>query len=208
MSEPSEAADPTSPARPERRSPPPEHVPRTAAHGEDVYILTFNTSEQLHKDMTALRNKYFPPKLNRLEAHLTLFHALPQSKLEDSIQPVLEQTAASQNGFDISAATPFKLRRGIAIGVPKGSGGDTARAIHASLQSQWRDFLSDQDAAGFAAHYTIMNKVDREEDVNKAFAEVKKDWQPCHGSVKGLSLWRYNQSRWEWTRDYTFVASK
>jgi len=154
--------------------------------------------------MTQWRKDYFPARLNKLDAHLTLFHALPGSKLDDEIIPTLEATAKSTEQFHILAATPFRLKHGIAIGVPKTAGGTTARDVHAKLRDQWRPFLSDQDAGGFAAHYTIMNKVDDDKKVNGAFAEVEQNFQACPGMIEGLSLWRYDRSRWEWARDFVF----
>jgi len=191
-------------SHPPKRAPSPTHVPRTTSPEKDVYVLTFLTDSKHHKTMTQWRKDYFPARLNKLDAHLTLFHALPGSKLDDEIIPTLEATAKSTEQFHILAATPFRLKHGIAIGVPKTAGGTTARDVHAKLRDQWRPFLSDQDAGGFAAHYTIMNKVDDDKKVNGAFAEVEQNFQACPGMIEGLSLWRYDRSRWEWARDFVF----
>lgn len=189
---------------PPKRAPSPAHVPRTTSPEKDVYVLTFLTDSKHHKTMTQWRKDYFPARLNRLDAHLTLFHALPGSKLDDAIIPTLEATANSTEQFHVLAATPFKLKHGIAIGVPKTAGGTTARDVHAKLKNEWQPFLSDQDAGGFAAHYTIMNKVDNPKEVDSAFAEVEQNFKACPGTIEGLSLWRYDRSRWEWARDFVF----
>lgn len=154
-----------------------------------------------------MRKKYFPPKLNKLDAHLTLFHALPGSKLEDEILPALQEVADSTSKFQLLASSPFKLRKGIAIGVPKSHGGDDARNVHTQLKSRWHDFLSDQDAGGFAAHYTIMNKVDDSKQVDQAFQDVEDQWRPCRGTVEGLSLWRYDRGYWQWQQNFGFNQS-
>ena len=187
-----------------KREPSPAHVPRTSSPEKEVYVLTYLTNQKHHQTMTELRNKYFPARLNKLEAHLTLFHALPGSKLEDAIIPTLERTAASIEQFHVMAATPFKLKKGIAIGVPKSAGGDAAKSVHAQLRNDWQPFLSDQDAGGFAAHYTIMNKVDDEKEVTRAFQQVEDSFRACSGTVQGLSLWRYDRGHWEWFRDFEF----
>ena len=189
-----------------RRSPSPSHVPRTTSPEQNVYILTFLTDRKHHQTMTNLRTKYFPPRLNHLDAHLTLFHALPGSKLEGAIIPVLEDAAKSTAPFQIQAATPFRLKRGIAIGVPKPQGGTRAKSIHSQLQNEWRGFLSDQDAGGFAAHYTIMNKVDEAAEVDRAFHEVESSWRPARGSIEGFQLWLYEKGRWVWQQDFPFQS--
>lgn len=181
------------------------HIPRTSRPEKEVYILTFLTDQTLRDKMTALRKTYFPPKLNRLDAHLTLFHALPGSKLNSDIIPVLRDIAGSTIPFRVFASTPFKLRRGIAIGVPKGSGGDDARAVHKLLKRRWLEFLSPQDAGGFATHYTIMNKVDTEKEVDDAFADVEQGWRPVNGEVLGLELWRYDRGGWDWQQEFRFA---
>jgi len=97
----------------QRRAPSPSQQPRTGQDDEEKYILTLLTSHDLHKRMvsylpydarvctvwstyayylwllqTEIRSKYFPKKLNKLAAHLTLFHALPGSTYYPSRKPL------------------------------------------------------------------------------------------------------------------------
>ncbi|OQO13464.1 hypothetical protein B0A48_01692 [Cryoendolithus antarcticus] len=190
-----------------KRSPSPSHVPRTQSKDENVYILTLATDVRHHKAMTALRNQYFPTKLNKLAAHLTLFHALPGSLLESNIIPHIETVAAQTKQFDVHAAKPFRMKHGFAISVPKAEGGAAAQAVHAELQQKWADdgFLSEQDRGGCRVHYTIMNKVDEEADVAKAFEEVSDEWKGDWGTVEGLSLWRYERGWWKLQRKFEFA---
>mgnify|MGYP004351873915 CR=1 FL=1 len=44
-------------------------------------ILTAQLPADLHRWATALRTEHFPPERNYLEAHVTLFHALPEMLL-------------------------------------------------------------------------------------------------------------------------------
>ena len=88
--------------------------------------------------MTELRNKYFPKELNRLEAHLTLFHALPGSKLESEIIPHIQNVAGKTKQFGVHAVSPQPLgKKGIAILIPGTEGGETARDIHLELKRPW-----------------------------------------------------------------------
>ncbi|OQO11098.1 hypothetical protein B0A48_05353 [Cryoendolithus antarcticus] len=189
-----------------KRSPSPSHIPKPQAQDQDVYILTLATDVRHHKAMTALRNQYFPKKLNKLAAHLTLFHALPGSLLESNIIPHLEAVAARRKQFAVHAATPFRMKHGFAISVPKSEGGAEAQAVHADLQRKWAEdgFLSEQDQGGCRVHYTIMNKVDEEIDVARAFREVREQWKGDWGVVEGLTLWRYERGWWKFHRRFAF----
>ncbi len=60
-------------------------TPNTPHAETDVYVLTLRTDVEHHAHIAALRTRYFPPKLNKITSHVTLFHALPHSKL-DKIQ--------------------------------------------------------------------------------------------------------------------------
>ncbi|KAK6436804.1 hypothetical protein LTR95_007005 [Oleoguttula sp. CCFEE 5521] len=193
-----------------KRSPSPSHLPKTQSKDEDVYILTLATDVRHHEAMTALRNQYFPKKLNKLAAHLTLFHALPGSLLESNIIPHIERTAARTKQFQVHAAKPFRMTHGFAISVPKAEGGAAAQSVHAELQQKWTEdgFLSEQDQGGCRAHYTIMNKVDKENEVAKAFEEVSERWKGDWGVVEGLRLWRYERGWWKFQRKFEFAKEQ
>lgn len=188
-------------ARSTRRVPRPtsnevRHTPKTSSPESKTYVLTLLTDSPHHGRMTALRKKYFPAELNKLEAHLTLFHALPGSRLSPSIRPLLVSVAAETSPFSIRAVKPFKIRQGVGIAVDR-EGCERAKEVHALLQEEWREFLSEQDAKGeIRVHYTIMNKVDTEEVVDRAFQEVTEGWRTDKGYVEGLSLFEYVKGRW------------
>ena len=44
---------------------------------EAPLILTAELPPELHRRYTDLRTRHFPPERNYLEAHVTLFHAIP-----------------------------------------------------------------------------------------------------------------------------------
>lgn len=190
-----------------KRNPLPSHIPKTNNSSEQVYVLTLLTDTAHQNRMTALRKRYFPAKLNKLGAHLTLFHALPGSKLQETIIPTLQNIARNTQPFKVQAAKPFRMRKGIAISVPKHQGGEQAQEVHRALLGRWKedgDWLSEQDQGGMRVHYTIMNKVDEEEDVEKAMSEVEKDWKGDWGEVVGLGLWRYEKGYWKWAEGFHF----
>lgn len=184
-----------------------EHMPNTEQEEERVYVLTVKTTESLALPMNEFRERYFPRRLNRTPAHLTLFHALPHSQLI-VLDQVLAQTSSNIGPFHISAGKPFRMRRGVGINV--GQGYRTTKEVHERLRSQWLDFLSEQDAGGFRPHWTAMNKVNDEEKVDSAFKNIQTALMATsrEGQALGLVLWNYNGGNWELAKEYLFGDAK
>ncbi|KAK3707579.1 hypothetical protein LTR37_012074 [Vermiconidia calcicola] len=190
-----------------RRSPSSSQQPKTGGEEETVYVLTLQTDQDHHNRMTALRNKYFPKHLNKLRAHLTLFHALPGSKLNSSILPVIQDIAKQTLRFPLAATHAEKRKRGMAIIVPQDRGGKDFEHLRTSLQRPWKreGFLSAQDAAPRAKpHYTVMNLVDDAEIVERAFEEVQGAFEVDEGWAVGFGLWRFERGWWRWVRGFEF----
>jgi len=150
--------------------------------------------------MKALRRKYFPRHLNRTPAHLTLFHALPHSEL-DRIRHTLSALSQFTQRFKLSTGIPFRLRRGIAI--PIFAGKIKASELHKQMQDEWWEMLSEQDQQRWRGHWTVMNKIDTEEEVEKAFLEVQQE-PKREGWATGMRLWAYEAGRWGEGEDFDF----
>jgi len=189
------------------------YIANTNQQHETSYILTLLTDAHTHTSMTGLRNQYFPPKLNKLAAHLTLFHALPGSKLHSHILPQLDSLTSSKaasstyHASPIEATGPFRMNHGIGISVSERSG--QSKAIYQDLVAAWKPFLSKQDlgdghGGGLKLHFTIMNKADSEEHVRASFDEVKRNFKPVHGMVEGLVLYRYDHGFWRQEQVFRF----
>lgn len=191
---------------PKRRAPSPSHVPQTVGEDENLYVLTLITDKPLHERMTDLRRRYFPKRINKLAAHLTFFHALPESRLDSSIIPIIKDVASKTAPFKVQADEPFRMKKGFAISVSHQVGGRQAKQIHQQLQQPWKHegFLSLQDAGGCRLHYTLMNKVDDEKEVAKAFGELTASWNGDQGVAEGLALWKYDRGFWRWDQKFAF----
>lgn len=156
----------------------------SASHGSS-YVLTLHTDKAHHVSMTKLRAVYFPPKLNKLDAHITLFHALPEEKLDTEILPAIKDIVSATKPYRILATGPFRLRSGVGISIAddieyanKGKNGrNMTRIIHAELRKKWGNWLSDQDSRPVKAHYTVMNKVNNDQVVDKALQELEVSFQ-------------------------------
>lgn len=183
---------------------PAEQTPHTGtAAEEEHYIVTLATSADLHKEMTRLRDIYFPHHLNHLEAHIALFRALPGSQI-DLITSTLSSVCASTSPFDIAAsAEPQRMRMGFLILVAEGRG--KAETVYRRCEGQWKEFLSEQDR-GCKPHWTVMNKEKDDGKVTKAVGEVRKKLEEggCKGRAEGCCLWLYEGSKWKFVKRFDF----
>lgn len=132
-----------------------DHTPNTAQEEDNNYILALHTDPEHHARVTALRNQYFPPKLNKLDAHVALFRALPGSQLSLIEADILE-LARKQHNFSISTGTPFMMAHGVGLGAQA----PQLREIYTALKGKWEGFLSKQDMS-FKPHYTVQNKAEK-----------------------------------------------
>ncbi|KAH6633143.1 hypothetical protein C7974DRAFT_392230 [Boeremia exigua] len=180
-----------------------EHKPNTGAEEELVYVLTLKLTDSLAKPMNLMREQYFPKRLNRTPAHLTLFHALPDSRFE-TIDGGLSQLSASTKPFFVSSGKAFRMRLGVGINVGKGY--NRMKQVHEDLREQWMPHLSEQDQGGWKPHWTVMNKVNEEKKVDEAFHAVEKEvlQNVREGQAIGLDLWRYDKGNWIFANEYKF----
>ena len=174
-----------------------DHTPNTSSPESEVYIVVLRTDIAHHKRMTALRNQYFPANLNKLEAHIALFRALPGSRL-DTISADLEDAAQSHKPFPIKTTKAFVMGHGVAMHVHAPEAGE----IFERLKERWGGFLSKQDQS-FRAHYTVQNKVERYV-AERSLQKVQQTFHGSEGIVSGLALYRYDRGFWRHGRDFEF----
>ncbi|KAF5659553.1 hypothetical protein FHETE_9337 [Fusarium heterosporum] len=172
------------------------HIPKGASEEEQLYILTLFTDKRHHEAMTALRRQWFPSRILKVDAHITLFHALPGSKLPE-LKEDITALAASTERFEIAVndKNVFEMGKGVGINVSNHDNAQKkAAGIRSELRNKWEPFLSDQDRREkWRGHYTIMNKQDEKEEVQKCLAYLKEGHAESTGTVEGLSLWLYDR---------------
>lgn len=166
-------------------------------------ILTLTLDEASQAFFDAQRKKYFPPKINYLGAHLTLFHALPGAE-EAAIGEHLGAVAAGQPGpLPLHVAGLKFMGRGVMYTLANAE----LPALHRRLQQQWQPWLSAQDQQGLRPHITVQNKV--EPAVARALlAELEADFQPFEVQGTGLALWAYRGGPWELRRVFPFGLTR
>ncbi|GAA5924165.1 hypothetical protein JCM10213_004509 [Rhodosporidiobolus nylandii] len=192
----------SSPAKPHR------HRPVTDQEEQHVYVLTLRLSPSLHDPLNALRSRYFPSHRLKVPAHLTLFHALPHSRLSEILSD-LEDVARGTAPFEVTSGQAFLLgKNGVAVSPGKGTA--EGAQVHAQLRERWEPFLSKQDAKDFKAHWTVQNKVEEWEAVQGCFEDVKR-WakeEGARGTADGLELFRYERGYWRPEREFTFEGGR
>jgi 2'-5' RNA ligase len=144
------------------------------------------------------RQRYFPPAINYLSAHVTLFHALPGEE-RDSVTHTLH-TACRPH-----APAPFQTRglRFLGRGVAYDLHMPAITALRATLATAWQHWLTPQDRQTFKPHVTVQNKV-LPAAARHLLDELQTAYAPWQGQVQGLTLWRYDGGPWTKLTAYRF----
>jgi 2'-5' RNA ligase len=161
-------------------------------------ILTLKLDDNSFQRLDALRKEHFPRNRNVLDAHLTLFHALPAEK-EAEVRAVLDEICAQTPILKLEFPKLRSLGKGMAVEVDC----EPLEALRRELSSRFRLFLGPQDAQRIRPHVTICNKV-TPDAARALFASLSKSWQPFEGRGEGLSLWRYLGGPWEGVAQWNF----
>jgi hypothetical protein len=155
---------------------------------DNTFVITLRMDEASFTRLDVLRGRYFPPDINFLPAHLTLFHALTDeqvSRLRVARPSLVGESIALQ------FVRPMLIGRGVAIEVARGGVLD----LHRRMIEAVGQGLTRQDQRSFQPHVTIQSKVTRE-DAKAAFSAVANDFSPWPGEGIGLDVWRYLGGRW------------
>ncbi|MGY1724788.1 2'-5' RNA ligase family protein [Blastococcus sp. SYSU DS0533] len=169
------------------RTAPADGVPAAAGPAPLVVTLLLDEGDQAAFDR--LRAEHFPPERNWLQAHVTLFHALPGEDLAAVRRDVLE--AADRRAFDVAVVGLRLLGRGVAYELRSAE----LAAVHADLAARWAPWLTRQDRQRFQPHVTVQNKVDPA--VARGLHErLLAGFAPWTVRARGLGLWRYLGGPW------------
>lgn len=163
-------------------------------------IVTLQLDEGSFHFFDALRRKHFPPALNFLAAHLTLFHRLPAS--EPSIQTDLQQWSREQPPLLLQVADVRSIGKGVAYKLESA----TLLQLHRQMQQRWQAWLTPQDRQKLWPHVTVQNKVSPTE-AKETVQQLQATFQPFVAKGLGFSLWSYEDGPWRFLKDYPFQRS-
>jgi hypothetical protein len=140
--------------------------------------------------LEGLRRAHYPPELNRVPVHLTLFQGLPPSAVEE-VKHQLALHAAGPSPRAIVAGL-MNLSSGVAFRVVS----EELQAIREAIADHFHGLLCAPDAAGWRPHITIQNKVAPKE-ARALLADLERDFRQRPLGISGLSVYRYRNGPWE-----------
>lgn len=152
-------------------------------------ILTLQMDAALTAHFEAMRQRHFPPELNRIPAHLTLFHQLPGEEEAEVVEIVA--ATAGRPAFPVAVTGLMPLGRGVAYRVEA----PPLLALRRDLATRFSRWLTGQDRQRFRPHVTIQNKVSPAE-AKRTMAGLAAGFEPFGGWAEGLQLWRYEGGPW------------
>lgn len=159
-------------------------------------ILTLKMDDTTTLFFNELRKTHFPPAINYLDAHLTLFHHL---KDEPVVIALIEKEAQVINPFSFQITGLMKLGRGVAFQIQS----PETIILHKTLQVSWLNDLTPQDRQPLKPHVTIQNKVDPVV-ANTLFDSLSQSFVPFQGMATGLVVWEYRGGPWIKRKDIMF----
>lgn len=154
-------------------------------------ILTALLEPRAQARMEALRRAHYPAALNRVPAHITLFHQLPGREL-DAVRRRLKTLCAEVPPPEI-AFTGVALRD---AGVAYKLRSPGLAAFRDALADGWDTLLIPQDRAGFQPHLTIQNKVTAAE-AKACCRALSAAFEPFATTAPAIAVWRYCDGPWE-----------
>jgi 2'-5' RNA ligase len=154
-----------------------------------ILTLALDAASQTYFD--ALRRQHFPPAINYLAAHLTLFHHLPGAELA-AVRAHLQALAQARPPLALRVTGLRSLGRGVAFTLEN----DKLRALHRQLQADFAAHLTPQDRQKLQPHITIQNKVDPAA-ARQLLADMQASFEPFEAVGTGLHLWAYRGGPWE-----------
>ena len=161
-------------------------------------ILTAELPRDLQGWANGLRRAHFPPDRNHLEAHVTLFHALPPS-VEGELRGCCASLAAEHAPVPARLVGLMKLGKGTALELAS----PAMLALRDALAERFHGLLTPQDEHRPRLHVTIQNKVSIEA-ARALQGELAPQLRARDFAFAGLALHAYRGGPWEFLKRWSF----
>ncbi|WP_079639588.1 2'-5' RNA ligase family protein [Sphingopyxis flava] len=139
----------------------------------------------------ALRAAHYPPARSHVPAHITLFHQLPPSTL-DELKELIRRIAADTAPPVAHLAAVYSLGTGVAFRIDSPG----LLAIRARLADHFSGLLTAQDRGTPRFHITVQNKV-APQSARALRADLARDFRPRPLAITGLAAQLYRGGAWE-----------
>jgi 2'-5' RNA ligase len=162
-------------------------------------LLTLKLNSEAQAFFDGLRQANFPADRNYLDAHVMLFHQLPQNEMkltDDMVAIAKEYKPITVNVTGISS---------IGTGVAYKLESEELQQLHKQLQKQWLQWLIPQDKQKLWPHITIQNKV-TPNDARYLLNKLSVDFKSFSIQATGLTLWEYMGGPWTLIEEFAFLG--
>ncbi len=165
-------------------------------------IVTLRMDAEAAARLTALRQAHFPPERNFLDAHITLFHALPVGSMDTVLRDAADRAGATE-AFPLRVDRVLFLGAGVAYGMTS----PEATGLRGALAARWEPLLGRQDRHWHGRlHVTVQNKVPSEA-ARRLQAELQRDFAPHAVGATGLQVWHYVGGPWRHAATFPFKGA-
>jgi hypothetical protein len=154
-------------------------------------ILTAEFEGSVQARLQEMRETWYPVGLNRVPAHLTLFHQLPGRALAEAGHR-LKTLAAHTPPLSARLAALKPIDGGVVIRVVS----PELELVREDLADAFMGLLTLQDSHDVQFHVTVQNKASAA-DSRRCFETLKAGFRIHDTLIERLSLWRYLDGPWE-----------
>jgi 2'-5' RNA ligase len=166
-----------------------------ATSSAPVLIATLKIDNRSSEIYNGLRKEHFPAAVNLIDAHITLFHHLPDVPL---VTESIQSLCSKQSPFPIEVGHPYSLGRGVAFRVVS----PELQSLHTAMSGAFYAFLTPQDRQSFRPHITIQNQVSPE-DARQLLLSLTT-LSTTRAMAQGVSVWQYLGGPWRHVKDFSF----
>lgn len=163
---------------------------------EKPIVITLELEAEAKAFFNEQRKLYFPSHINYLDAHLTLFHALPPNEM------IIEQTLEKISKRDFINLEITGLKH-IGNGVVYMISSPVLQVLHKSMQQSFKSFLIGKDKQVLWPHITIQNKV-TDFKSKLLYEKLAADFKAFTVKGIGISSFLYDGGPWIHQKDFPF----
>ncbi|HVF81482.1 MAG TPA: 2'-5' RNA ligase family protein [Flavisolibacter sp.] len=160
-------------------------------------IVTLALDQESAQFFNALRQRYFPPDRNFLDAHLTLFHHLPSN--EPKIKEDLVSWSKEREALPLQITEVKSIGKGVAYKIEAAP----LLQLHRIMQKAWEPWLKSQDKQKLWPHVTVQNKV-TPAIAKETWATLQTTFKPFTVTGTGFQLWSYEGGPWRFIEAFSF----
>lgn len=162
---------------------------RTAGAVPIIVTATMGAADQRYFDN--LRAAHFPPERNHLAAHITLFHQLPPSCL-DELDRLIRRIAGDTPPPAARLRDVYSLGGGVAFRIDS----PDLLAVRARIADHFAGMLTSQDRGTPRLHITVQNKVAAAQ-VRTLLDELGAMFRPRALAITGIAAHHYLGGPWQ-----------